>query len=98
MHPLILVAMLLLANPAAAAEKRSAKVLSDFQKANPCPATGKTTGACPGWIKDHKWPLCAGGPDVVWNLQWQSVADAAPKDALEKRVCAKLRKVEAVNG
>jgi hypothetical protein len=88
----LLALLLLLALPAQAEEHRSAKVLADFQRAHPCPATGKTTGACPGWIKDHKWPLCAGGPDAVDNLQWQTVEEAKKKDVLEKRVCAKLRK------
>lgn len=33
--------------------KRNQKVLNDFQKLYPCPSTGKETGSCPGWAKDH---------------------------------------------
>lgn len=32
---------------------RRADVLAAFKKAHPCPATGKTSGACPGWGMDH---------------------------------------------
>jgi len=49
--------------PHLSAAERSAKVRADFQAATPCPATGQKTGPCPGWIADHKWPLCAGGKD-----------------------------------
>lgn len=31
-------------------------------------------GACPGWNIDHVVPLCRGGADAVWNLQWLTVA------------------------
>jgi hypothetical protein len=47
--------------------------------------TGKTYGACPGWIKDHVVPLCKGGADAVWNMQWQTVAAAHAKDQWECR-------------
>ena len=50
---------------------------------NPCPSTGKSYGACPGWIKDHIVALCKGGADAVWNLQWQTVAEAKAKDKWE---------------
>lgn len=49
---------------------RRADVLSAFKRAWPCPATGRTTGACPGWYMDHVIPLACGGADAVWNLQW----------------------------
>ena len=54
-----------------------------FQQSNPCPSTGKTTGACPGFIKDHVIPLCKGGPDTAANLQWQTTAAAKEKDRVE---------------
>jgi hypothetical protein len=82
-------AVLLLAAPLAAADvpqtayARSAAVLRAFQKTHPCPANGKTTGACPGWIKDHIVALCDGGADAVSNLQWQTVAAAHAKDRTE---------------
>lgn len=56
-----------------------------FQRTHPCPATGKTYGACPGFVKDHIVALCRGGPDVAANLQWQTVAEAKAKDRWECR-------------
>lgn len=54
-----------------------------FRKYNPCPSTGKTTGACPGWIMDHMESLRCGGKDVPENLWWQTVAEAKAKDGVE---------------
>lgn len=64
-------------------EHRSTTVLHAFQHANPCPSTGRMTGACPGYIKDHIVALCDGGADAVGNLQWQTIADAKAKDRTE---------------
>jgi hypothetical protein len=79
--------ILLSATPALAGghshHKRSSQVTREFQKEHPCPSTGLTYGACPGYIKDHVKPLCKGGADAVWNLQWQTKADAAAKDKWE---------------
>jgi hypothetical protein len=69
---------------------RHQAVLRAFQHAHPCPATGQTTGACPGWVKDHLWPLCAGGTDTVGNLVWSPAAEAALKDRWEKAMCRRL--------
>jgi len=55
---------------------RSPAVRAAFQKIHPCPATKRTTGACPGWQKDHvismgaKHPTLGGGCDSVSNMQW----------------------------
>lgn len=73
------------ATPAAAAAHRSQATTRAFQNTNPCPSTGKTTGACPGFIKDHVIPLCKGGPDAPANLQWQTTAAAKEKDKIECR-------------
>jgi hypothetical protein len=54
---------------ASANEHRSASVKREFQLTHPCPATGRTSGACPGYVKDHVLPLVCGGPDAVSNLQ-----------------------------
>jgi hypothetical protein len=69
---------------------RSHAAKAEFQRRNPCPSTGKTRGACPGWVKDHVMPLCAGGPDHPSNMQWQTVADAKIKDRDERRMCKEL--------
>jgi hypothetical protein len=59
--------------PLAANEHRSREVTREFQREHPCPATGRANGACPGYRKDHIEPLACGGPDAVWNLQWQTI-------------------------
>jgi hypothetical protein len=66
---------------------RSKKVLSDFRKTIPCPATGKTGKRCAGYVIDHIKPLCACGPDSIENLQWQTIADAKAKDRRERKMC-----------
>lgn len=67
--------------------KRSAKVLRDFQRAYPCPATGKKTGKCPGWAKNHRVPLACGGKDAVSNLEWLTLAEKRKRDAIERKGC-----------
>lgn len=74
-----------------ASQPRSKSALAKFQRQNPCPANGAVKGVCPGWVKDHVVPLCAGGADSPSNLQWQTVADARRKDVDEMRLCAKMR-------
>ena len=71
--------------------KRRADVLSVFRKIHPCPVTGKTSGACPGWSIDHIIPLASCGCDAVRNLQWlpneiKSAAGIHAKDRWERRV------------
>lgn len=58
-----------------------------FRADNPCPATGRTRGACPGWQVDHIVPLCAGGPDRPENLQWLRTEDHRMKTFLDTRQC-----------
>lgn len=65
---------------------RSASVLAAFQKAHPCPSTGSTAGACPGWVIDHVIPRAAGGCDAVSNLQWSPDADSKNKDNYECKI------------
>jgi hypothetical protein len=71
--------------------KRSAARLAEFRRDHACPATGKTTGACPGWAIDHVVPLVCGGQDAEWNMQWlpldiKSCAGTKCKDRWEQRV------------
>jgi len=54
-----------------------------FRKANPCPSTGRTSGACPGYVIDHKQALKHGGSDTPDNMQWQTIPAAKAKDKLE---------------
>lgn len=48
----------------------------------------------PGYVVDHKIPLCLGGADAVSNLMWQTLAESRRKDADERRLCAALRRFE----
>ena len=52
---------------------RDPAVPREFQRLNPCPSTGRTSGACPGWERDHVVPLCRGGADTVGNMQWLTI-------------------------
>ena len=63
--------------------KRSSAAKHEFEKQNPCPSTGETHGACPGYVIDHMQPLKRGGADDPSNMQWQTKADAKAKDKWE---------------
>src|SRR5690348_4289507 len=84
----ILCAVLLVA---AIAHARDPKQVTAFRRANPCPATGKTSGACHGWVVDHRVPLCAGGPDAPSNMVWQEYKESLLKDKWEREICAFLK-------
>ena len=73
----------------AAKEHRSREVTREFQREHPCPSTGKTGGACPGYRKDHVVPLACGGPDAVSNMQWQTIRAARAKDRWERKACGR---------
>ncbi len=62
---------------------RSAKAKDAFKRLHPCPATGKSYGACKGYVIDHIQALKHGGADDPANLQWQTTEDAKAKDKLE---------------
>jgi len=63
--------------------KRSASEKRDFRRDNPCPATGRTKGSCPGYVIDHVIPLKRGGADRTENMQWQTIEEAKEKDKWE---------------
>lgn len=89
----MVLALLLAASIAAPAQTlRSKAVRAEFQRAHPCPSTGKAIGPCPHFVADHIIPLCAGGADAASNLQWQSIEDAKAKDKEELRECRALRR------
>ena len=75
----------------AEAVPRSTSVRAEFVKANPCPATGKTRGKCPGWEVDHRIALCAGGDDAAYNMQWLTVEAHKAKTRIDVRECRAQR-------
>lgn len=70
---------------------RDGSVLHQFRKANPCPATGKIRGSCPGWEIDHRIALCAGGTDEVNNLQWLKAEQHREKTRKDVQSCRVAR-------
>jgi hypothetical protein len=76
-----------LAQPAEAKIHRNAGARQHFKQLHPCPATGRSTGKCPGYVIDHVTPLACGGADHPANMQWQTVSDAKAKDKWERKVC-----------
>lgn len=63
--------------------RRDQAAVREFKRAHPCPATGRSSGRCPGWIVDHVIALCDGGSDTPSNMQWQTAAEAKAKDRTE---------------
>jgi hypothetical protein len=63
--------------------KRSTAAKDAFKREFPCPSTGRSGGACPGYVIDHVVALKRGGPDSPSNMQWQTTADAKAKDKVE---------------
>jgi hypothetical protein len=72
--------------------KRSEAVKGAFKHSHPCPTTGKTIGPCPGYVIDHIVPLCASGPDAVYNMQWQTTEQSKEKDRWERKECTAFRR------
>ncbi len=64
--------------------KRSAAARDAFKRQQPCPANGKTSGSCPGYVIDHVKPLECGGADNPSNMQWQTIAEGKAKDKTER--------------
>lgn len=65
--------------------KRSEAAKDAFKHSHPCPSTGKSSGACPGYVIDHVRPLSKGGPDAPTNMQWQTTEAAKAKDKWERK-------------
>jgi hypothetical protein len=63
--------------------ERSSAARGQFIRQHPCPANGKTSGACPGYVIDHIQPLKSGGRDAPDNMQWQTENAAKAKDKWE---------------
>jgi hypothetical protein len=89
---LILAGVLALAPPVAAKAHRSGWARMAFREGHPCPSTGATRGSCPGWIVDHIEPICFGGADAPFNMQWEPLPESLDKDQLERAVCHAMRR------
>jgi hypothetical protein len=63
--------------------ERSTGAKDEFRRRYPCPSTGSSRGACPGYVIDHVQALKHGGADAPENMQWQTKADAKAKDRWE---------------
>lgn len=81
---LLLLAAAVAASVPAEGRERSATARAEFRRANPCPATGRRSGACPGHVIDHIEALDCGGADAPFNMQWQTRAAAKAKDRVER--------------
>jgi hypothetical protein len=66
---------------------RSRALRAEFQRLNPCPATGERRGACPGYEVDHREALICGGKDEMQNLQWLTIAEHKEKTKVEVKLC-----------
>ena len=58
-----------------------------FRLAHPCPLTGLTQNACPGWVIALIKPRCAAGTDDPSNMQWLTTVAAAAKGVGERDQC-----------
>lgn len=67
--------------------QRSAAAKDAFKRQHPCPSTGRSTGACPGYVIDHINALACGGLDSPSNMQWQTVVAGKAKDKWERKGC-----------
>lgn len=68
-------------NRTISADSRQAK--KQFEKKNPGPSTGRTSGGCPGYVVGHVIPLKRVGVDAPSNMTWQTRAEAKAKDRVE---------------
>jgi hypothetical protein len=86
-------ALALVSASAVAQPLRSPALRAEFQRLEPCPATGLTRGACPGYEVDHAVPLCLGGQrvDTISNLQWLTIEAHRRKTAEDVRLCRLAR-------
>ena len=64
--------------------KRSPEAKHAFRSSHPCPSTGRTSGACPGYEIDHRQPLYKGGADSPDNMQWLSKEQHRAKTRAER--------------
>lgn len=84
-------ALALLLTATSWATDRSRAARAEFQRSHPCPSTGATRGACPGFQVDHRIALCAGGIDATSNMQWLSIEDHKRKTQRDVLECRRER-------
>jgi hypothetical protein len=84
---ILFIAVCILSAGVEARIKRSTAAKHEFQREQPCPATGRTNGKCPGYVIDHMKPLACGGDDKPRNMQWQTSSAAKAKDKWERKGC-----------
>lgn len=87
MRPIIALMVLFAASQSVWALPRSYAAKAEFKRLNPCPATAKKRGPCPGWEIDHVIPLKCKGDDLPANMQWLTVADHKEKTRREAPLC-----------
>jgi hypothetical protein len=58
-----------------------------FRRATPCPATGLTSGPCPGYVVDYILPLSCDGINAPINMQWNTVDAAKAQRKWERSGC-----------
>ena len=78
---------------AAAESARPTNAEIYFRLANPCPATGETSGSCKGYVIDRVIPPVCGGTEDAGNMRWQTLAEAKEKNRWEKIGCRKGRRL-----
>lgn len=88
----LLILLALTSFDATARTERNRAQVRAFRAENPCPATGRTRGACPGYHVDHITPLCAGGADRPNNMQWITREDHRFKTLVDVKECRKLER------
>lgn len=76
---------------------RSQSTLIQFQKSHPCPSTGKTSGSCPGFVKDHFVAISSGGPDIPSNLMWSEYNWSILRDKQERHLTRELKKLGPIH-
>lgn len=91
LRAILCLAAAFLAVPAEARTPRDQAQVRAFRNENPCPVTGRTRGACPGWHVDHIIALCAGGEDHPRNMQWITKEDHRFKTLVDVRECRRVR-------
>ena len=68
---------------------RSETARRQFKTAHPCPSTGKTSGACPGFVIDHRTALFSPVAEPIHRRTCNGRASAAKeKGQVERTGCA----------